>query len=213
MSQTTTYESIDAYINALYAPEDEVLAWIQAETQRAELPAISIRPFEGRLLQFLAQMIGAKTIVEIGTLAGYSGTWMARGLPAEGKLITVDASSKHLDVARQSFERAGLSERVELVQGNAIEVLPKLSERGPFDMVFIDADKDSYLAYLDWAIDNVRTGGLITAHNALRGGRIIAPESDADQLVQTFNQRIAEDPQLNGMLIGVGDGIAAALKR
>ena len=206
-------EKLNNYITDLFAHEDDALEHILAETKRNNMPDIGLQPFEGRLLQFLAEMIGAKKIVEIGTLAGYSGTWMARALPADGKLITVEVSSKHANVARANFENAGLSGKVEVRQGDAHDILSKLSSQAPFDMVFIDADKESYPFYLDWAIANLRIGGLVAAHNALRGGAVVAPENESDNGMNNFNRRIAEHPQLSSFLIGVGDGMAVAIKK
>jgi caffeoyl-CoA O-methyltransferase len=206
-------EKLNEYITELYAPEDDGLKHILAETERNNMPDIGLLPFEGRLLQFLAEMIGAKKIVEIGTLAGYSGTWMARALPADGKLFTVEVSSKHAAVARANFEHAGVGDKVEVRQGDAHDILSKLSNQAPFDMVFIDANKDSYPFYLDWAVDNVRIGGLIAAHNALRGGKVVMPDDEGDTGMDAFNRRIAAHPQLSSYLIGVGDGMAVAIRK
>ena len=151
----TLNEKMNAYITDLFGRKDDALKHIQYETDRNSMPDISLEPFEGRLLQLLAEMVGAKKIVEIGTLAGYSGTWLARALPDHGKLITVEVSSKHANVARANFENAGLSGKVEVRQGDAHDILNKLSSQAPFDMVFIDADKDRYPFYLDWAIANL----------------------------------------------------------
>jgi caffeoyl-CoA O-methyltransferase len=208
-----TREAIDQYISQLFAPEDDALRHIQAEAKRNNMPEISIQAFEGRLLQFLAQMVNAKRIVEIGTLAGYSGAWLARSLPADGKLVTLDVSEKHANVAKGNFAHAGLSDKIEVRQGDARDLLKKLSAEGPFDMVFIDADKDSYPFYLEWAIDNVRQGGLIAAHNALRHGKIVAPENDLDRAMVEFNKRIAEDSRLSSFILAVGDGMAVSIKK
>lgn len=204
---------LNDYITDLYAPEDDGLKHILAETKRNNMPDIGLHPFEGRLLQFLAEMIGAKKIVEIGTLAGYSGTWMARALPDDGKLITVEVSSKHAKVARSNFDHAEVGEKVEIRQGDAHDILSQLTSEAPFDMVFIDADKESYPFYLDWAIENIRIGGLITAHNALQNGKIIEPEGDWHHKMAEFNKRIAEHPQLSSFIISVGDGMAVAVKK
>ena len=206
-------EKLNEYITELYAPEDDGLKHILAETERNNMPDIGLLPFEGRLLQFLAEMIDAKKIVEIGTLAGYSGTWMARALPANGKLFTVEVSSKHAAVARANFDYAGVGDKVEVRQGDAHDILSKLSNQAPFDMVFIDANKDSYPFYLDWAVENVRIGGLIAAHNALRGGKVVMPDDVGDAEMDAFNKRIAAHPQLSSYLIGVGDGMAAAVRK
>jgi caffeoyl-CoA O-methyltransferase len=209
----TIREAIDQYISQLFAPEDDALRHIQAEANRNNMPEISIQPFEGRLLQFLAQMVNAKKIVEIGTLAGYSAAWLARSLPADGKLITLDVSEKHANVAKANLANAKLSDKVEVRQGDARELLKKLSAEAPFDLVFIDADKDSYPFYLDWAIENVRQGGLIAAHNALRHGKIVAPDNDLDRAMVEYNKRIAEDSRLSSFILAVGDGMAVSIKK
>lgn len=208
-----TQEGLNAYITDLFAPEDDALRWIQAEAERNDLPAISILAFEGRLLQLLLHTLGAKKIVEIGALAGYSGTWMARALPPDGKMYTLEKSSKHAKVARAAYAHAGVAERVELLEGDAQDSLRKLSAKAPFDFVFIDADKGGYPAYLEWAVENLRTGGMVAAHNALRHGRIIAPEGDEDRAMIEFNQALADHPQLESGIIGVGDGLAVGIKR
>jgi caffeoyl-CoA O-methyltransferase len=209
----TIREAIDQYISQLFAPEDDELRHIQAEAKRHEMPDISIQPFEGGLLQFLAQMANAKKIVEIGTLAGYSAAWLARSLPADGKLITLDVSEKHAKVAKANLANAKLSDKVEVRQGDAHDLLKKLSADAPFDLVFIDADKDSYPFYLEWAIENVRQGGIIAAHNALRGGKIVAPDNDMDRAMAEFNKRIAEDSRLSSFILAIGDGMAVSIKK
>jgi caffeoyl-CoA O-methyltransferase len=208
-----TRTRLDEYVSDVFVREDEALRWIQAEAERAGLPSISVEPFEGRVLQFLVQLSRTKTIVEIGTLAGYSAVWMARALPPGGRLITLEKSSKHAAVARAGFERAGLADRVELLEGDARESLAKLTPRGPFDMVFIDADKGSYPAYLAWTIDNLRPGGLVAAHNAFRSGRILTPDGDEDRLIDTFNRSLAAEPRLDAMILAIGDGFAVGVKK
>jgi caffeoyl-CoA O-methyltransferase len=212
-TKLTTPQEIDQYISNLFVHEDDVLKWIQAEAQRNELPAISVQPFEGRLLQMLALSVGAKKIVEIGTLAGYSGVWLARALPADGKMYTLEKSSKHAKVARASFERAGVSDKVELLEGSAQDLFKKINDKGPFDFVFIDADKDSYPQYLDWAVENLRPGGMVAAHNALRDGRVLDPQEDTDRAMAAFNELLARDHRLESMIIAVGDGTAVGIKK
>src|SRR5260221_405041 len=162
-NNTRTYSTLEQYIIDLFAPEDDTLKWIQSQAAQNDMPAISVRPFEGRLLQFLMKSVNARKVVEIGTLAGYSAVWMARGLPADGKLYTVEVSSKHAKGSRASFAKAGVSDKVELLEGAALDILSKLKARGPFDFVFIDADKSSYQSYLDWAVENLRPGGMVAA--------------------------------------------------
>ena len=206
-------KQFDEYIGAVFTKEDDVLQWIQAEAQRQEMPQISIHPYEGYLLGWLIRLVGAKSIVEIGTLAGYSGVWMARALPEDGQLYTVEASSKHAAVARSSFEKAGLSDRVQVLQGDARQTLKKLIPRGPFDFVFIDANKESYPDYLAWAVDNLRSGGLVTAHNVYRHGAVLAPQSDDDCIVDGFNHTLASHPALDSMIIPLGDGVAVGVRK
>jgi predicted O-methyltransferase YrrM len=209
----TNRAKLDDYVTELYVDEDEALEWIQFEAERNGLPAISVRPFEGRLLQMLVYMSGAKNMVEIGALAGYSGTWLARALPPDSKLYTLEKSSKHAAIARASFQRAGVSSRIELLEGDALDSLKKLTPRGPFDLVFIDADKGGYPAYLEWAVANLRPGGLVAAHNAFRGGRILEPSDEADKLMDLFNHSLANDDRLESMILAIGDGLAVGVKK
>jgi caffeoyl-CoA O-methyltransferase len=204
---------VDEYVIDLFSGEDEALRWIQAEADRNGLPQISIRAHEGRMLQIFMKAIGARKAIEIGTLAGYSGIWLARALPTDGKLYTLEKSSKHAAIARASFVHAGVADRVELRQGDALDSLRKLSTLGPFDFVFLDADKTNYSNYLTWTVDNLRIGGIVTAHNALRGGRIIAPESDDDRGMAAFNAALAQDSRLDSTIISLGDGMAMGIKK
>lgn len=206
-------QALHQYVNDLFAPEDAVLRAIQEDATRNELPTISVQPHEGRLLQFLVFITGAKKIVEIGTLAGYSGTWLGRALPADGKLFTLEKSSKHAQVARNSFQQAELDGKVELLEGDALTSLEKLRSKGPFDLVFIDANKESYPEYLTWAVDNLRIGGLVAAHNAFRNGNIVSPQSKDDHAMHAFNQALAADPRLESTILAVGDGMAVGIKR
>src|SRR5450432_3096355 len=204
---------VDEYVIDLFSGEDEALRWIQAEADRKGLPQISIRAHEGRMLQIFMKAIGARKAIEIGTLAGYSGTWLARALPTDGKLYTLEKSSKHAAIARANFVHAGVADRVELREGDALDSLRKLSTLGPFDFVFLDADKTNYSNYLTWTVDNLRIGGIVMAHNALRGGRIIAPESDDDRGMAAFNQALAQDSRLDSTIISLGDGMAIGIKK
>lgn len=206
-------ERFDQYIGELFAPEDEILRSIKTEIERNGLPTISVQPYDGYLLAWLVRLAGVRKVVELGTLGGYSGTWIARALPDDGKLITLEKSSKHAAVARANFEKAGLSEKVEVREGDARDRLAELVDEGPFDMVFIDADKDSYVDYLEWAAGNLRSGGLVTAHNTYRGGNVLSPESDGDQMIVAFNQKLASDDRLDGFIIPIGDGMAVGVKK
>src|SRR5262249_3110615 len=140
------------------------------EARAAGLPAIQVPTELGTLLGILAQAVGAKKILEIGTLGGYSGTWLARSLLPGGKLITLEVDPHHAEVARRNFERTGVADRVIIRVGPALETLPDLRSEAPFDLIFIDADKDNYPSYLDWAVELARPGALIVADNVLQGG-------------------------------------------
>lgn len=206
-------DRLDAYTTALFAPEDEILKWIQAEAAARQLPSISVKPFEGRLLQFLLQAISAKKVVEIGALAGYSGTWIARALPPDGALYSVEKNHAHAELTRETFERAGLTGRAHVLEGDALVMLSKLTPHGPFDFVFIDADKLSAPRYLDWAERNLRTGGIVAMHNAFRRGHVLDPQTDEDHAVDDFNRLVASRPSLSATIIGVGDGLLVAIKQ
>lgn len=203
-----------AYVRQWFAPEDDVLRTVRQNTAQRGLPEIQIRPEEGQILHFLAQLIGARRILEIGTLVGYSGIWLARALPAGGELLTLEMNPIHAQVARAHFALAGVADRVTVVEGPALASLDALAARAPFDMVFIDAEKLEYPAYLAWATAHVRSGGLITAHNAFRSGLLVRNGTDPRaQETRVFLETIARDERLNGTIIPVGDGIAAALVR
>jgi caffeoyl-CoA O-methyltransferase len=210
-----THEALNDYVRDLYAPEDEALVYARVEAAERGMPPIHIGPDEGRMLQVLLAAVGAKRVAEIGTLAGYSGTWIARALPADGRLYTLDSDPDHSAMARTTFDRAGLDGRVVTRVGKAPAALDDLAAEGPFDAVFIDANKDGYPAYLRWAVANVRIGGIIMAHNAFMRGRIVGPELQTDASVQAmdaFNHALADDPRVLGTIIPIGDGIAAAVR-
>lgn len=204
----------DQYVIDTFAREDEVLQWIQAEADRHEMPKISLRSDEARTLQLLIKAIGARKVLEIGTLAGYSGTWIARALPADGKLITLEKSSKHAGVARASFEKAGVSGKVTLIEGAALDSLKKVESEAPFDLIFMDADRSSYPTYLQWVSEgnHLRVGGILAIHNAFASGRIITPESADDKAMSAIEQTLAKSDQFEASIIGVGDGTLVAVK-
>lgn len=208
-------DDLHAYISALFGGEDAVLESIRETMDASGLPAIEVEPENGRLLQFLLVVAGARRVAEIGTLAGYSGIWLARALPEDGRLITLEKDPERAEIARESFAQAGLADRVSVRVGEAPGGLHALSADGPFDAVFIDADKARYPAYLDWALENLRPGGLVLAHNAFMYGAVIDParQEDADvRGMRAFNQRLSDDPRLLGVIIPIGDGIAAAVR-
>ncbi len=206
----TIYDGRHAdYISSQFARPDAVLEQVFAAIPARGLPAITIKPEEGRFLQFLVRAIGARRAVEIGTLGGYSGIWLARGLPADGCLITLEKEPRHAEVAREHFALAGLDGKVDLRLGDAQATLPALAAEGPFDFCFIDADKLGYGAYLDWALANVRPGGIIAAHNAFRGGAVLdaADQSPDTKTMRAFNERFAAEPRLLSTIYPAGDGM------
>ena len=202
-------DAADEYLCALFAREDETLLALREEADRTGLPPIAISPDAGRLLQVLLRAIGARRVLEVGTLGGYSAIWMARALPPDGRLVTVEADAGHAAFARRYLARAGVADRVEVREGRALDVLPALDgER--FDAVFLDADKEPLPTYFDWALRLLRPGGLVIADNALWGGRVLDPaENDAKtQGVREFNRRLATDPRVTGIVVPTHDGVA-----
>jgi predicted O-methyltransferase YrrM len=214
------WTAVDQYINGLLVPGDPVLnAALEASTA-AGLPSIQVSPPQGKLLHLLVRMQGARNILEIGTLGGYSTIWMARALLPGGHLITLEADAKHAGVARANFSRAGLAGMIELRMGPALGTLPQIAAegRGPFDLVFIDANKDSMPEYFDWALKLSRRGSVIIADNVIRDGAVIdAASKDPDiQGVRRFNERLAAETRVSATEIQtVGskgyDGFALAL--
>jgi caffeoyl-CoA O-methyltransferase len=202
------------YIAGLFAPEDELLASLREEADRTGLPPIAISSDEGRLLQVLLTAIRAREVLEVGTLGGYSAIWMARALPADGHLLSLELEPAHAEFARRYVDRAGLSARVEIRVGRALDVLPSLDGRR-FDAMFLDADKEPLPTYFDWGLRLVRPGGLIIADNALWGGRVLDQDvSDPKTAaVRELNRRMASDPRVLSILVPTHDGVAVAVVR
>jgi caffeoyl-CoA O-methyltransferase len=190
-----------------FAPEDEVLTGANARAQAASMPAIQISPVQGKLLQVLAIAAGARKILEIGALAGYSGTWLARALPPDGRLITLEFEPKHAEVARETFRQAGVADRVEIRLGPALESLPSLVSEAPFDLIFIDADKQSYPQYLDWAVRLSRPGTIIVADNVIRSGRAFDPPAgDVNaEGAAAYNAALLGNPRLVSVALAMDD--------
>ncbi len=211
----TYNDALEHYLRQEFAAEDELLSTIRAAIPQRGLPAITVQPEEGRFLQFLAATSQAQRAVEIGTLGGYSGVWIARGLPQGSKLITLEVEPAHAAVSQEHFELAGVADRVEIRVGNAHDLLPGLAAEGPFGFVFIDAEKQGYPSYLDWTLENLRPGGILAAHNAFRHGRVADPENHEDtvDVVRDFNARLAGDPRLIASVFPAGDGTAFAVLR
>ena len=214
------WTAVDRYITDLLVPPDPVLDAALQASAAAGLPSINVSPNQGKLLQLLARAQGARTILELGTLGGYSTIWLARALSANGRLITLEAEPKYADVAHANIARAGLAGVVELRLGRALETLPQLAAegRGPFDLIFIDADKPGYPDYFEWALQLSRRGSLIIADNVVRKGAVAdAASSDPRvQGVRRFNELLAAEPRVSATAIQtVGskgyDGFAFAL--
>ena len=205
-------DRIGEYIAGLFAREDEILASLREEADRTGLPPIAISADEGRLLQVLLTAIGARHVLEVGTLGGYSAIWMARMLPPDGRLLSIEIEPEHANFARRYIERAGLSLRVEVRVGRALDVLPSLDGQR-FDAIFLDADKEPLPTYFEWGLRLVRPGGLIIADNALWGGRVV-DEAEADEktlAVREFNRRMASDPRVMGIVVPTHDGVAVGV--
>lgn len=174
------FTAVDQFIGETILREDETLRGAVEAAEEAGLPAIQVSPPQGKLLQLLVRLAGAKRILEFGTLGGYSAILMGRALPEEGRLITLEARPEYAEVARRSIEQAGVGEQVEVRVGPALEALPSLEGEAPFDLVFIDADKVNTPNYVAWALDHVRPGGLIIADNVVRDGTL-ADATAADE--------------------------------
>ena len=202
------------YIAGLFSAEDELLASLREEADRTGLPPIAISPDEGRLLQVLLHAVNAARVLEVGTLGGYSAICMARALPPDGRLLSIEIEEKHATFARRYIDRAELGDRIEVRVGRALDVLPSLDgER--FDAIFLDADKEPLPTYFDWALRLVRPGGLIIADNALWGGRVYDGDESDERTrgVREFNHRMATDPRVLGIIVPTHDGVAVAVVR
>ena len=220
MSENQIWSAVDTYFADLLAPTDSLLDGALAANHAAGLPAIDVTRNQGKFLQLLVQITQAKRVLEVGLLGGYSTMWMARGLPAGGGIISLERSQKHADVARANLTSAGLIDRVEIRVGPALETMPQLLQEGagPFDLIFLDADKPNNANYLQWALKLARPGTVILVDNIVREGKVIDAESD-DENVQGSRraaEALAAEPRLNAVVMQtVGskgyDGFAIAV--
>jgi predicted O-methyltransferase YrrM len=214
------WSEVDAYFADRLSLSDPTLDAVLAENARAGLPSIDVSPAQGRFLNLIARMIGSRRILEIGTLGGYSSIWFARALPKDGQLVTLEANTRHAEVARDNFRRAGLAERIDLRVGPALETLPRLQAEGgeAFDLVFVDADKPNNSAYFSWALRLTRPGSVIIVDNVVREGAILeaASRDAAVRGARDFFDLLAAEPRVSATAVQtVGakgwDGFAIAL--
>jgi predicted O-methyltransferase YrrM len=195
------WSAVDRYLEEIFVPADPVLDGALERSRAAGLPAIDVSPSQGKLLHLLALLRGARRILEIGTLGGYSAIWLARALPPGGRLVTLEVDPNHARIAAENLALAGVADRVEIVVGPALETLPKLE--GPFDFVFIDADKASLTEYVEHALALSRPGTAIVIDNVIRKGQVIDGESDDPSVrgVRRMNERLAREPRLRATAI------------
>jgi len=193
------WTKVEKYFGAMIG-EDEVLKAALKDCKKAKLPPIGVAPNEGKLLMLVAQMIGARKILEVGTLGGYSTIWLARGMAEGGKLITLEYEQKHADVAKKNIARVGLENAIEIRVGDAKQSMPRLvSERaGPFDLIFLDADKQGYMAYFEWSLQLSRKGAVIIADNVVRDGEVLKAKSKDAGVpgIRKFNKAVAAEKRV-----------------
>jgi predicted O-methyltransferase YrrM len=211
------WTAIDAYLQDCLVPGDDALDSALAANEKAGLPQINVAPNQGKLLMLLARATGARRILEVGTLGGYSTIWLARGLPSDGLLITLEANPEYAEIARGNIARAGLAAQVEVRIGRAQDTLPGLTSEAPFDLIFIDADKPGTPGYFQWAVKLSRRGSLIIVDNVVREGAVLDADGDANvQGMRRFFELAATDPRVSGTALQtVGakghDGLAILL--
>jgi predicted O-methyltransferase YrrM len=215
-----TWVAVEKYLDGLLMPPDPVLDAALADSAAAKLPEIAVTPSQGKLLHLLAKMAGARKILEIGTLGGYSTIWLARALPKEGLVVTLEADPKHFEVAQQNIQRAGFEKRVQRRLGRALDMLPQISAEGmgPFDFFFIDADKESTTEYFNWALRLSHVGSVIVVDNVIRDGEVADAETTDQQVqgIRRFNEELAREERVSATTVQtVGskgyDGFALAM--
>jgi predicted O-methyltransferase YrrM len=199
------WSAVDEYAGGLLAPHDAALEAAVETSEAAGLPPIQVSPLQGKLLGLLARSVGAKSILEFGTLGAYSTIWLARSLPTDGRLITLEADPGYAEVASQNITRAGLGSAVDLRVGRALDALPELDREGvdPFDFTFIDADKENSPAYFDWALGHSRPGSLIVADNVVRAGTLADEKSDDPKVLaqRSLHEMIAAEERVSATTI------------
>lgn len=212
------WNAVDAYLTETLVGHDAALDAAIADQSAAGMPAIEVAPLNGKLLHLLARLAGARRVLEVGTLGAYSTIWLARAIPADGRVVTIEIDPDNAEVARENVARAGVDDRVEVRVGRAADVLPTLEGDDPFDVVFIDADKQSNTVYLDWAARLGHPGTLVVVDNVVRGGAVAHLDDDHPQLVGVREglRMLADDPRFDATAIQTldakgWDGIAVAL--
>lgn len=203
---------LQRYLSRIFSPEDPALKEARERSLKAGLPEIQVGPMDALHLEVLTRAVGARSAVEIGTLGGYSGIAIARGLGKTGRLHTFELEEKHAEVARESFRKAGVLDRVRLHVGPALERLPDCESDAPFDLVFIDADKESYPAYLAWAAHHLRVGGLVLGDNAFAFGELAEGRGAGAVAMREFNQELAQGGRFRATILPTGEGLAMAVK-
>lgn len=208
------HDGLDRYVRRLFAREDDCLRAIRARATEAELPRIQLPPATARAVHILLRATGARRVLEIGTLAGYSAVWIARALPADGKLVTLEIDPDRASVARTSVADAGVADQVEVRVGDALALLAAMDPHPPFDAVFLDADKERYVDYLEQAARLLRPGGLLMADNALWRGEVLDPDGFGGLAVDIhrFNERVAADAGFEATILPMGDGLMVAVR-
>lgn len=201
------------YVAAHTVPEDAFLRGLKHAAAKAGLPGIWIAPEQGSFLQLMLRIIRAREVVEVGTLAGYSAVWMARALPDDGRLCTIEVSSKHADFAERHIAASDVAGKIQIRRGDARNLLPKFKP-GSADAFFIDADKANYILYLEEAIRIVRRGGLIMADNAFAMGNVLKRNGDGQEAdaIRAFNEKVAREAALHSIIVPIGDGLMVSYK-
>jgi predicted O-methyltransferase YrrM len=199
------WTAVDGYVQDLFIPRDPTLEAVLQTSTAAGLPAINVSPLQGKLLQLLARMHEARTILEIGTLGGYSTIWLARALPADGRLVTLEVNPRYAEIARTNIARVGLTNVVDVRLGRALETLPQIAAEngGPFDLTFIDADKESTPEYFAWALRLSRPGSVIIVDNVVRNGAIVNADSNDPRVqgIRRFNELLAAETRVSATVI------------
>ena len=220
-SYSNLSESVSKYLeNLLNVDANENLQVVLQLAKKRGTPPLQVIPTDGRTIEVLARTLQPMKIVEIGTLCGYSAVFLANALLPGGKLYTCEQSQHHIQVAREAFQQLQLEDKIDIIEGKALDTLPKLSEKGPFDLIFIDADKLNYPAYFDWAIANLRSGGMLLADNTFVFGHIAAEnlpqQGELKNIVaamREFNQKCVSDDRLVTTFLPTGEGLMVAVKK